>query len=100
MGVPRLVRVSSSLSSRESMLDPPHGAAPSVAEVYHRATIPAMMRLLAVVTLAGMMAGCRESVEGRFIYYPSRSVSVDPSSVGLRFRELLFPSADGVRLHG
>jgi fermentation-respiration switch protein FrsA (DUF1100 family) len=82
------------------MLDPPHGAAPGVAEVYHRATIPAMMRLLAVVALAGMMAGCRESVEGRFIYYPSRSVTVDPASVGLRFRELLFPSADGVRLHG
>jgi uncharacterized protein len=75
-------------------------AAPGVGEVYHRATIAAMTRLLLLVALAGVMAGCRESVESRFIYYPSRSVPVDPSSVGLRFREVTFSAADGVRLSG
>jgi fermentation-respiration switch protein FrsA (DUF1100 family) len=59
-----------------------------------------MTRLLVLVALAGVTAGCRESVEARFIYYPSRSISIDPSSAGLRFRELTFPAADGVRLHG
>jgi uncharacterized protein len=59
-----------------------------------------MKRLLVLVALAGVTAGCRESMERRFIYYPSRSLEADPSSVGLRFRDVTFTAADGVRLHG
>ncbi len=59
-----------------------------------------MGRLLALVVLAIVSAGCRESLEGRLIYYPSRALDADPSSVGLEFRDVEFTAADGVRLHG
>ena len=59
-----------------------------------------MKRLLALVALATVAAGCRESMEGRFIYYPSRTLGADPSSVGLAFRDVAFAAADGVSLHG
>src|SRR5260370_1330467 len=59
-----------------------------------------MARLLALVALATVTAGCRESIERRFIYYPSRPLAADPSSVGLPFRDVAFTAADGVRLHG
>ena len=59
-----------------------------------------MTRLVVLVALAGLMAGCRESLEARVIYYPSRTLDTDPSSVGLAFREVRFTAADGVRLHG
>ena len=57
-------------------------------------------RLVVAVTLAGVTAGCRESVEARFIYFPSRTLVADPASAGLAFRELTFTADDGVRLHG
>jgi fermentation-respiration switch protein FrsA (DUF1100 family) len=59
-----------------------------------------MRRLLALVALAGVAAGCRESIEARFIYFPSRALAADPSSVGLAFRDVRFTAADGVKLHG
>src|SRR5256884_4287356 len=59
-----------------------------------------MARLLALVALATVTAGCRESIEGRFIYYPSRPLAADPGSVGLAVRDVAFTAADGVRLHG
>ena len=59
-----------------------------------------MKRLLALVALASVTAGCRDSIEGHFIYHPSRTLSADPSSVGLAFRDIVFTAADGVRLHG
>src|SRR5690349_13997322 len=59
-----------------------------------------MRQLLAVAALAIVTAGCQESVEARLIYFPSRKMSADPSSVGLAFRDVRFTAADGVRLHG
>src|SRR5687768_14783636 len=59
-----------------------------------------MARLLALVALATAITGCRESMEGRFIYYPSRASSGDPASVGLSFRDVVFTAEDGVKLHG
>jgi fermentation-respiration switch protein FrsA (DUF1100 family) len=59
-----------------------------------------MKRWLALVIVAAVSAGCRESMEGRLIYYPSRTLGADPSSVGLGFRDVTFTAADGVRLHG
>jgi hypothetical protein len=56
--------------------------------------------VLALVALAAVTAGCRDSLEGRFIYYPSRTLDADPASVGLAFRDVAFTAADGVRLHG
>ena len=50
--------------------------------------------------LASVVAGCRESLESRFIYYPSRLLAADPSSQALDFREVDFAAADGVVLHG
>jgi fermentation-respiration switch protein FrsA (DUF1100 family) len=51
--------------------------------------------LLAVATLAGLLAGC----DGLF-YYPSRSSVIDPASIGLRYHDVFFNSLDGTRLHG
>src|SRR5881409_3070815 len=59
-----------------------------------------MKRLLALMALAGVTAGCRDPVEAHFIYAPSRALTADPSSVGLAFRDVAFTAADGVRLHG
>ena len=59
-----------------------------------------MKGLLALMTLAAVTAGCRESMERSFIYYPSRAVMADPSSVGLAFRDVHFTSGDGLKLHG
>jgi uncharacterized protein len=59
-----------------------------------------MKRLLVLVALASATAGCRESMERRFIYYPSRALAADPGSVGLPFTDVSFLAADGVRLHG
>jgi fermentation-respiration switch protein FrsA (DUF1100 family) len=59
-----------------------------------------MPRLLVLIALASALAGCRESVEARFIYFPSRSIATTPSSVGLAFRDVAFTAEDGVRLHG
>jgi fermentation-respiration switch protein FrsA (DUF1100 family) len=55
------------------------------------------MALLSVATLA---TGCRETFERGLIYYPIRPLAGDPGSVGLPFRDLVFEAADGVRLHG
>jgi uncharacterized protein len=57
-------------------------------------------RLLMLLALAAITAGCRESMEGRFIYYPSRALVADPSQVRLSYRDVTFTAADGVRLHG
>ena len=59
-----------------------------------------MRRLLLLIALASVVAGCRESVEARFIYYPARALAADPASMGLRFRDVAFEAADGVKLHG
>ena len=59
-----------------------------------------MTRLLALVALASVVAGCRQSFEARFIYFPSRALAADPSAEGLRFRDVSFTAADGVPLHG
>ena len=59
-----------------------------------------MKGLLALMTLAAVTAGCRESMESSLIYFPSRAIAADPSSVGLPFRDVHFTAADGVKLHG
>jgi uncharacterized protein len=59
-----------------------------------------MRRLLLLVALASVTAGCRDSMEAHFIYYPSRTLAADPQRVGLRFKDVTFPAADGVKLHG
>jgi uncharacterized protein len=59
-----------------------------------------MARVLVLVALAGLTAGCRDAVEARFIYYPTRPLAADPQSAGLRFKDVTFAAADGVKLHG
>ena len=38
--------------------------------------------------------------QSRFVYYPIRTLSADPSSIGLRFEGVRFETADGVQLSG
>jgi fermentation-respiration switch protein FrsA (DUF1100 family) len=55
---------------------------------------------MTTVALSVLTAGCRESMETRFIYYPTRTLAADPSEVGLHYRDVTFTATDGVRLHG
>ena len=55
---------------------------------------------MVLAALAALTAGCRESVEARFIYYPSRGLSADPSQASLPYRDVSFTASDGVRRHG
>jgi len=64
---------------------------------------PAAVRGPWLVVLAAMTvitAGCRESVEARFIYYPARAIAGDPAQLDLQYRDVHFSARDGVRLHG
>ena len=38
--------------------------------------------------------------QSRYIYYPERTLSADPSTIGLQFESVYFESADGVKLSG
>jgi len=38
--------------------------------------------------------------QSRFVYFPTRTLSADPSSIGLQFEDVCFETADGVRLAG
>ena len=38
--------------------------------------------------------------QSRFVYFPIRTLSTDPSSIGLRFEDVYFETEDGVTLHG
>ncbi len=38
--------------------------------------------------------------QSQFIYFPERTLSADPSSIGLHFESISFESADGVKLSG
>jgi len=51
--------------------------------------------LLAVATLAGLLAGC-----DNLFYYPSRTSFIDPVSIGFPYQDVSFNSLDGTRLHG
>jgi uncharacterized protein len=71
-----------------------------MATSYRRSRALAIGRVLVLMAFAAVTAGCRESMEGRFIYFPSRAMAADPSSVGLVFRDVAFTATDGVKLHG
>lgn len=48
--------------------------------------------------LLAVLAGC--GLGTRFIFNSTRDTRETPAAAGLRFREVWFPSIDGVRLHG
>jgi fermentation-respiration switch protein FrsA (DUF1100 family) len=49
----------------------------------------------AAVVLGGMWL-----FQERLVYFPSRELEATPADLGLAFREVRFPAADGVMLHG
>ena len=58
---------------------------------------------LAATTLCGIAVLLLASLvlmEGRFLYFPVRSLAATPESFGLRADELFVQTEDGVRLHG
>ena len=57
-------------------------------------------RAVALAGALGLLAGCEESVEHSFLYFPTRALSATPATYGLQFEEVWFEAADGVRLHG
>ena len=38
--------------------------------------------------------------QSRFVYFPTRTLSADPSSIGLQFEDVRFETADGIQLSG
>lgn len=59
--------------------------------------------LLVAAVLAGIAVLLLTSfvlMEGRFLYFPSRTLAATPESFGLRADELSLLTEDGVRLHG
>lgn len=56
--------------------------------------------LVVLAAMTVITAGCRESVEARFIYYPARPIAGDPAQLDLQYRDVHFSAGDGVRLHG
>jgi len=39
-------------------------------------------------------------VQPKYVYYPERTLSADPSRIGLQFESVYFETTDGVRLSG
>ena len=48
----------------------------------------------------GVVLGGLWLFQERLVYFPSRSLEATPADLGLPFREVRFPAADGVALHG
>jgi fermentation-respiration switch protein FrsA (DUF1100 family) len=55
----------------------------------------AVLAGISVIVLASFVL-----MEGRFLYFPTRTLAANPASFGLRADELSLTTEDGVRLHG
>ncbi len=56
---------------------------------------------LTVIMIAAIVVTMNPQIlERRFVYYPSREVVGDPSTVGLAYQDVFLRTADGIRLHG
>jgi len=56
--------------------------------------------LLWLLILPCWSSPARAMLEDRFLFFPSRDLHVTPAEAGLPFEEVVFPAADGTRLHG
>ena len=62
-----------------------------------------MLGIWIIIIIAGaylILAGFLFIFQSRYIYFPERTLSADPSSIGLRFESISFETADGVKLSG
>lgn len=59
-----------------------------------------MRTVLAIAVAVAAIWGLTRLMEGRLSYFPAREIVADPASFGLRFADVFFTAADGVRLHG
>ncbi len=54
----------------------------------------------ALVTVTVVILMTPHALERFFVYYPVRELDLDPSAVGLDFKDVLLTTEDGVQLHG
>ena len=62
-----------------------------------------MLGIWILATIAGayiLFAGSLYIFQSRYIYFPERSLSADPGSIGLNFESISFETGDGVKLSG
>jgi len=62
--------------------------------------MPIIWIVIIIIGAYIIFAGFLFIFQSRYIYYPERGLSGDPGSIGLRFENVSFETADKVRLHG
>jgi len=62
--------------------------------------MPAIRIIIIVVGICAVSIALVYIFQSRFVYFPIRTLSTDPSSIGLRFEDVYFETEDGVTLHG
>jgi fermentation-respiration switch protein FrsA (DUF1100 family) len=62
--------------------------------------MPAIRIIIIVAGICAVSIALVYIFQSRFVYFPIRTLSTDPSSIGLRFEDVYFETEDGVTLHG
>ncbi len=62
--------------------------------------MPAIRIIIIVAGICAVSIALVYIFQSRFVYFPIRTLSTDPSSIGLRFEDVYFETKDGVTLHG
>ena len=62
--------------------------------------MPAIRIIIIVASICAVSIALVYIFQSRFVYFPIRTLSTDPSSIGLRFEDVYFETEDGVTLHG
>ena len=62
--------------------------------------MPAIRIIIIVAGICAVSIALVYVFQSRFVYFPIRTLSTDPSSIGLRFEDVYFETEDGVTLHG
>ena len=62
--------------------------------------MPAIRIIIIVAGICAVSIALVYIFQSRFVYFPIRTLSTDPSSIGLRFEDVYLETEDGVTLHG
>lgn len=62
--------------------------------------MPAIRIIIIVASICAVSIALVYIFQSRFVYFPIRTLSTNPSSIGLRFEDVYFETEDGVTLHG
>lgn len=62
--------------------------------------MPSVLIIIIAASVCALSFALIYIFQSRFVYYPIRTLSPNPSSIGLRFEDVHFETADGVQLSG